>query len=141
MAIEWSDSFSTGVVWQDRQHKELFRRMNSLLDAMDIGRGKDEVKKTFTFLDEYFVVHFEAEEQAMNRHHYPGLIEHLGEHMGFIDRVSALRKECEAAPPTTALVIKVQSMVVDWFVKHIGTDDKRLGKFLRDAEKDAEKMA
>ena len=134
MAIEWSSSFSTGIGWQDRQHKELFRRMNSLLDAMDVGHGKTEVAKTFAFLDDYFVVHFEAEEQAMNRYKYPGIIEHLGEHMGFIERVAELRKECEAAP-TTSQVIKVQSMVVDWFVNHIGSDDQRLGKFMREAEK------
>lgn len=133
MAIEWSDSFSTGIGWQDRQHKELFRRMNSLLDAMDLGHGKGEVLKTFTFLDEYFVIHFEAEEQAMNRYHYPGMMSHISEHMGFIERVSALKKECESSP-STAMVIKVQSMVVDWFVNHIGSEDQRLGKFIHESE-------
>ena len=136
MAIEWSESFSTGVGWQDRQHKELFRRMNTLLDAMDLGHGKGEVAKTFAFLDDYVVVHFEAEEQAMNRYHYPGVIEHLSEHMGFIERVSALKKECEAAPKT-AMVIKVKSIVVDWLINHIGDDDQRLGRFIREAEKKA----
>jgi len=134
MSIEWSETFATGVGWQDRQHKELFRRMNSLLQAMDIGHGKNEVMKTFDFLDDYFVVHFEAEEQAMNQHPYPGMIEHIAEHMGFIERISALKKECQAGP-TTALVIKVQNTVVDWLIHHIGSDDQRLGRFIRETEK------
>ncbi len=134
MAIEWSDSLATGVGWQDKQHKELFRRINSLLDAMNVGLGKEEVSRLFTFLDEYFVVHFEAEEQAMNRYRYPGLIAHLAEHMGFIERVSALKDECGAGI-TTGSVIKVQRLVVDWLVNHIGGVDKALGKFLIDAER------
>ncbi|MFQ5735980.1 MAG: bacteriohemerythrin [Thermodesulfobacteriota bacterium] len=137
MSIEWSSGLSTGVEWQDRQHKELFRRINSLLDAMSIGLGKDEVLKLFRFLDEYFVVHFEAEEQAMNRYKFPALITHLSEHMDFIERVFVLEKEC-AEKLTTSTVIKVQRTVVDWLVHHIGTVDQTLGRFILEAEKDAE---
>lgn len=68
MGIEWSSYLATGVDWQDSHHRELFKRINRLLDAMASGYGKEEVANLFNFLDQYFVVHFEAENEAMERH-------------------------------------------------------------------------
>ena len=132
MGMEWSRNLSTGLDWQDRHHKELFKRINRLLDAMAVGYGKDEVRTIFDFLDEYFVTHFEAEEQAMDKYHYPGMVAHLAEHTGFIDEIARLRKEFESGP-SSALVIKVQREVVDWLINHIGELDKSLGCFLKAA--------
>lgn len=129
MSIEWSNSFSTGLEWQDRHHKELFKRINRLLDAMNLGYGKDELVKVFDFLDDYFVYHFEAEEQAMNKFNYPGMIAHLGEHTRFIERISKLRAEFERGA-SSALAIRTQREVVDWLINHIGGVDKTLGAFI-----------
>ncbi|HLC18144.1 MAG TPA: bacteriohemerythrin [Thermodesulfobacteriota bacterium] len=134
MTIEWTKNLSTGVKWQDDQHKELFARINRLLDAMSLGLGKDEVLKVFKFLDEYFVVHFEAEEQAMHKYGYPETLSHLEEHTKFIDDISRLEKEAKVGV-TSSHVIQTQRRVVDWLVNHIGSIDKELGAFLKEAEK------
>lgn len=126
MAIEWSESLSTGVDWQDTQHKELFRRINALLDAMNVGLGKEEISKLFDFLDEYFVVHFDAEEKAMHQCGYANTLAHLAEHTRFIEDVSSLAQEAHEGI-TTSLLIKVQRRVVDWLINHIGGIDKGLG--------------
>lgn len=126
MAIEWNRNLSTGVEWQDRHHKELFKRVNGLLDAMSVGMGKDELDRVFRFLDSYIVVHFDAEEQAMSKYGFPHAMEHLREHTGFIEEVAALRKEF-ADGASAVLVVKVQKLVVDWLINHIGGEDKKLG--------------
>ena len=133
MAIEWSESLSTGVDWQDAQHKELFRRINALLDAMNVGMGKEEVSKLFTFLDEYFVVHFDAEEKAMHQLGYGNTLAHLAEHTRFIEDVSSLAREASEGV-TTSLLIKVQRRVVDWLINHIGGIDKGLGAAMLKAD-------
>lgn len=135
MAIEWNRNLSTGVEWQDRHHKELFKRVSALLDAMSIGMGKDELDRIFTFLDSYFTVHFDAEEQAMSKYGYPEIVDHLREHTSFIDQVSALRREF-ASGPTSVLVVKVQRLVVDWLINHIGESDKKLGTYILKFETD-----
>jgi hemerythrin len=138
MAIEWSDSLLTGVEWQDFQHKELFSRINSLLDAMDMGFGKDEVLRLFEFLDEYFVIHFDAEEQAMHKYDYPDTLAHLEEHTRFIDDIAKLRSDALHGV-SAGLVIQVQSRVVGWLINHIGSIDKSLGAFISEAiEKEKE---
>lgn len=134
MAIEWSKTLSTGVAWQDRQHRELFKRINTLLEAVTVGLGKEEAVRLLKFLEDYIVVHFEAEEQAMNRVNYPATLEHLARHTAFIDEVGRLRSEFAAAP-TSALVIKIQRVVIDWLIMHIGGEDKALGSFILKAGK------
>ncbi len=129
MGIEWTANLSTGVDWQDRHHKELFKRINRLLEAMNLGQGKEEVASLFDFLDEYIAYHFEAEEQAMSRHGYEPILAHTAEHTRFIDDIGSLRSEFRKGP-TTGLVIKVQRQVVDWLLNHICGPDKKLGEFL-----------
>lgn len=133
MSLEWNRNLSTGVEWQDRHHKELFKRVNGLLDAMSTGTGKDELDRMFSFLDSYFTVHFEAEGQAMSKYGFPEAVEHLKEHTGFIEDIARLRQEC-ANGATSVLVIKVQRLVVDWLINHIGESDKRLGAHILAAE-------
>jgi hemerythrin len=58
MPMLWDDSFRTNVVMVDTQHKELFRRINSLHEAMLQGKGRDEVAKLIQFLDSYTRDHF-----------------------------------------------------------------------------------
>lgn len=134
MAIEWSRKIATGIDWQDRQHKELFHRINSLMDAMTIGLGKAEVERLFSFLDEYIIIHFDAEEQAMHKCNFPGTLSHLEEHTHFIDDVAALKEDSRSDGITTGLVIKVQSRIVEWLMNHIGTVDKELGRFILEAQ-------
>src|SRR3972149_5930869 len=122
MAIEWSRNLSTGVEWQDRHHKELFKRVNGLLDAMSVGMGKDELDRVFRFLDSYIVVHFDAEEQAMSKYDFPHAMGHLREHTGFIEAVAALRHEF-ATGATAGRVVKVQQLVVHQLINHIGGGD------------------
>lgn len=65
MAIEWTQDLSTGSDEIDNQHKELFRRINSLLDACNQGKGREEIGKTVQFLEDYVITHFSAEEEYM----------------------------------------------------------------------------
>lgn len=134
MASLWKKTLETGVKWQDDQHRELFKRIEALIDAINMGLGKDEVMRLFSFLDEYFVVHFEAEERAMDRYGYPDAAAHLAEHTRFIEDIERLEKEA-AEGVSTALVVKTRSKVSDWLVEHIGRVDRKLAEFLRKAER------
>jgi hemerythrin len=42
----WDDVLATGVAKIDEQHKQLFAAVNSLIDAIEEGRGNEEVKKS-----------------------------------------------------------------------------------------------
>ena len=133
MAPKWKEQYSTGVWWQDKQHKELFTRLGKLLDAMEINRVRGDIQALFEFLESYTIRHFTSEEASMEKASYSGKRAHMAEHRKFLQELAALKAEFED-DATLALVIKVQRHLVDWFVSHIGNMDKSLGAFLRAQE-------
>ncbi len=131
MAIEWTQDLATGLDWQDRQHKELFVRIDGLMEAMKAGKGKEEVDKVLNFLSDYVVFHFGDEERAMGKFNYPESSVHKSEHVKFNTNFSDLKKQFGTAASPSILVIQVQRLIVDWLKNHIGKTDKKLGAFLK----------
>jgi len=58
MPFEWTQNLSIGVAEIDNQHKELFKRINNLLDAISQGKGKQELFAVLEFLEDYSKFHF-----------------------------------------------------------------------------------
>ena len=85
MSIEWSLDLATGVDEIDKQHKELFQRINNLLEACNHGKGKEEVKKVIWFLEDYVITHFSEEERYMGKYDYPEYSGHKRQHLEFME--------------------------------------------------------
>ena len=131
MAIAWTSDLATNVDEIDNQHKELFRRINSLLDACNQGRGKAEVQNVITFLEEYVISHFDEEERYMEKYSYPDAGTHKAQHKEFMKNFSDLKSQFETDGPGVHIVISTNQMVVDWLRTHIQKLDKALGAFLK----------
>lgn len=129
MALQWSQNLSTGLEWQDKEHMELFNRINKLLEEMSKGRGKEEILNTLRFLDTYVVKHFGKEEQEMGKYNYPEAITHKGQHALFVKNITRLRADLEKGA-TLNLVVQAQIALGDWLKNHIGSVDKKLASFL-----------
>jgi len=131
MAIQWTEDLATGSDEIDSQHKELFRRINVLLDACNQGKGKEEVCRVIGFLDDYVVTHFGEEEEYMLKHGYPGYAEHKAKHLEFTNNYVVLKKQVETEGPGLHTVVATNQLVVDWLRSHIRKVDTRLGAFLK----------
>lgn len=132
MAVSWNQNLAVGVMEIDGQHKELFNRINALLDALSQGKGKQELGNTLKFLEDYTKTHFAAEEKLMTKHSYPGYGVQKAEHTKFINDLSALHKEFSAVGASLPLLIQVQKRTVEWLTGHISKMDKELGQFLNE---------
>lgn len=130
-ALQWNENLETKINWQDNQHKELFNKINDLLDAMGKGKSKDEVGNVFKFLENYVVFHFAEEEKQMTQFNFPGLNSHKTEHTKFKTTALDLKSQLEKEGPSATLAIKTQRILVDWLTNHIGKIDKILGEFLK----------
>ncbi|HUW64806.1 MAG TPA: bacteriohemerythrin [Spirochaetia bacterium] len=91
MAIQWQESLATGIREIDDQHKELFHRVNALLDACSEGRGKGQIPTLLEFLADYVVTHFSTEENYIALHSYPDAASHKALHAEFTKSVAALQ--------------------------------------------------
>ena len=131
MAFGWNSALELGVREIDDQHRELFRRIDLLVDAMMKKRGPDELASLFDFLGTYVYEHFAAEEQLMRVHAYPQRAEHEAEHRRFIEDFKELQREYVKEGGTALLLVKVNGRVTQWLAGHIARTDRELGKHLR----------
>jgi hemerythrin len=130
LRIEWNQSLSVGFQEIDDQHKELFSRVNKLLDAMSRGKGKDETARLIQFLGDYVVSHFGLEEKYMARYSYPAAATHQLQHSNFLKDFTGLKEKFEKDASHLDAELQIQRRVCDWVVDHVGKSDKLLGPYL-----------
>src|SRR4030067_689282 len=123
MAMAWMQGLATGVTLIDEQHRNLFQKVNALLDACRRGSGKDEISHARDFLADYTITHFRAEEGLMTLHKYPGIVAHKGLHAVFIGNIEKLRAQFEKEGASPHVIISTNQVVVDWLMDHIRIED------------------
>jgi hemerythrin len=131
MAVSWTEDLATGIEVIDDQHKEIFKRIDGLLEACKAGKGREAVAGVLVFLENYVVEHFAAEEKIQRDNLYPEYANHRAMHAAFIDDVAALKQQFEDEGPSLAMVMVTNRKVVDWLVHHIKKHDRALGGYLK----------
>ena len=132
MELIWDKMWSVGVDKIDRQHKELFDRINLLVCSMKSAKGKEEMITTLNFLEEYVIRHFNDEEEIQKKNNYPNYEIQHKEHEIFKNNLKELRKVFETTGVSTLFVISEQQKMSYWWRKHVIELDKDIGKFLMD---------
>ena len=128
--ISWKPDYSIGVNRIDEQHKELFRIINNLGNALWDGAGKDAVGDTLKFLTDYVVEHFKTEEEYMQDTSFPGFDEHKKAHDDFVGEVKEFVSHFETKNLATSVTIRIFSRLGDWTRDHVRGPDQEMGKFL-----------
>lgn len=134
MSIEWTARLAVGIDDIDAQHRELFRRVNGLLEAMAARRGRDELEDVVAFLREYVEVHFGAEARLMTRTRYPGRALHAAEHAHFRAQVEALAARIAADGPGSHHAVKLGGVLCDWLRQHVLGTDRQLAAHVQASE-------
>ncbi|MFZ5832310.1 MAG: bacteriohemerythrin [Planctomycetota bacterium] len=130
MPFVWDQSFATGSIVVDNQHKELFRQIAGLSDAMKAGKGRDELKKLVNFLGDYVVKHFTEEEAIMEKCKSPIAAANKRAHAEFLERFQQLRTKFESGSASVSVVLEIHDLVNNWLIKHIKAIDTQLDKSL-----------
>ncbi|HET9595343.1 MAG TPA: hemerythrin family protein [Anaeromyxobacteraceae bacterium] len=131
MAIAFDDTLITGLPELDRQHRELFVRLDALIEAIRRGSSRQEVGHTLAFLRQYVVTHFADEEVLMREVGFPGREEHTAEHAAFVRDLTALEAEHRRDGASPGLVVRVNVWLTSWLRTHIYDADRRIGSFVR----------
>lgn len=128
---QWTPDLAVGVPEIDKQHQEIFKAINDLLEACKQGKGKQTVGDVISFLGQYVVEHFGAEEKYMSELGFPGYAAHKEMHDQFIQSFTQLKEKFDKDGPGLNLVVQTNKIVVDWLQEHIRRKDKELGAFLQ----------
>jgi len=131
MLFQWTDDLYTGNDHIDNQHKEIFRHINTLLEACQAGKGKERLAETIDFLEKYVITHFTAEERLQHENAYPGYTEHKAEHAKFMKEITSLKTQLKSEGASLPLIVTTNRVVVGWLVNHIKKDDRAMAKYLQ----------
>lgn len=123
----WKDSLLVGVSQIDAQHRQLVKAIDDLMEACMKGAGREAVAKTLSFVAAYTKEHFADEEKLQAQYAYPDINAHKRLHAQFISNVAALESDFKQNGPNVALTGKINKTLIDWLIKHIGSEDKKVG--------------
>ena len=130
--FNWDGSLIINNPTIDKQHEELFNRADALVDAISMGKGRDEVAGTIKFLQDYVVEHFGTEEAFMKKVNYPDYAAHKEQHEKFVQEFLGWKETFDKMGVSSSLAFKLQDYVGDWLKNHISKTDMALAKFLRE---------
>ena len=134
--FKWKENFSVGDEVIDAQHKKLLAQINKILDAVVFGVEANDVQaKMIPFLDQYIKEHFSYEEEYMKKIGYPHLDEHVKMHGDFIQMYYKFKSEFNDGTNKDKLISDIESYVGEWWINHIGKEDKKYHLYLDEQNK------
>ncbi|PLY05826.1 MAG: hemerythrin, partial [Desulfuromonas sp.] len=123
ISLEWNDTLCVGHPAIDAQHREIFTRFGTLLEACNQGRASESLRELFAFLDDYVQEHFAIEEELMSRYGYPQRDAHLAEHGEFVRHLADLKQELETSGISPLILIRTNKALIYWLTHHIQSID------------------
>jgi hemerythrin len=123
----WNSTLEVGVPAIDEQHKELFRRVDILLDV----GNTDRVPETLKFLGAYVVKHFRDEEGLHAKAKYPKAEMHKKMHVKFVSEFKDLKQQYDAVGEKLTVLMNINRVVVDWLKGHIMVHDKEFANYYK----------
>lgn len=121
--LKWDKRLETGIEIIDDQHRELFRRIDSLELSLYDGKPKVEVVMMIEYLETYVEEHFDSEEDLMVRVAYPELNRHRQEHDQFRGIYTKIRNEYDRKGSDSYLALDVDKEIRKWWESHILKSD------------------
>lgn len=125
----WNDSYKTNNSKVDSQHRELFKMMEDLHDAIVEGKGKDVLTPTLEKLIRYTEEHFSEEESLMRDVDYPARERHRLKHYTLTKEVNGIAEKYERGE--YVLTITLANFLTNWWRHHIQAEDKALIKYVQ----------
>jgi hemerythrin len=85
------------------------------------------------FLKDYALRHFQAEEELMAKHGYPGLAHHQQLHSEFLEVLEGLVADLAVFGPSQHLADRALEISQDWLIHHIVDEDTLYAEYLKQA--------
>jgi diguanylate cyclase (GGDEF)-like protein/hemerythrin-like metal-binding protein/PAS domain S-box-containing protein len=129
--LVWRDAYRSGHPLIDRQHQELFRLANELLDAVLASRSENEVSDRGAKLVAAAIEHFRDEEEILRAIGFPALRTHAADHAALLKKTNELA--ASFASGTLPVGNLFQFLAYDLVALHmLGADREYLSHLGRD---------
>lgn len=136
--LSWREAWSTRIDWVDRDHQEMLKRLNALVDACrchhetgDRVPCKERVLACLNALIEHNRQHFQAEENFLRQIEYPGYEEHRREHVMQMAEFVLLRQDLERDLAENMGAETIEGFKC-WFLDHVVAEDHVYAEYFHD---------
>lgn len=127
---KWNSNLEIGIEEIDNQHKELFDRVNRLVNSVNMGDSHTEILNTIDFLIQYVEEHFSSEEKYQAQNEYPSYESHKALHTDFVNSINEMKASLDRNGVTSELSLELCSTVNTWLIEHIGIADKAFAVYM-----------
>ncbi|UCD62798.1 MAG: hemerythrin family protein [Candidatus Zixiibacteriota bacterium] len=127
--LTWHKSYNIGAADIDRQHRDIFRLINRVHQALASETTTEKTGDILTQLMTDVRGHFADEEKVMERAAYPLLPKHRQKHQELMATLKPLMARC--GENGNIVATRLLAFLKDWWQKHILEDDARIGRHLR----------
>jgi hemerythrin len=133
MNIKWRNDLTTGDHHIDRQHHQLFEKIDGLIEACKEKRAHSEISVLLGFLKGYVREHFEAEEQYQAQHGYPCHLQHKEQHRLLLRQLDTLEREFMVGGVSLPVITNSLKLTYEWLTNHILLADLDMAQHLQGA--------
>jgi hemerythrin len=131
----WKEKYRIGIPLVDRQHKELFDRVEQFVTALrkdgEWAEKLPEIKKTMAFMQNYVVDHFAAEEAYQKQIGYPEREQHHQIHQDFTNYVMQCAADFEKNGYPEQDVQKFAGKLLAWLINHVVATDLKMSRYVK----------
>lgn len=127
----WKETYKIGVEFIDRQHKDLFDTTEKLLRIIqdeNVLTRKQECVNTITFLKDYCVEHFAAEEAYQLSINYSEADTHKVLHRVFVTSLGRLENKLNENDFDMPTIKEFAGFLMTWLSYHVAGADQKLKK-------------
>lgn len=129
----WKEQYRIGVPLIDKQHKELFSRIENYVKVLrsdESWESKIEsVNETLDFMKDYVVTHFRAEEAYQQKIGYPEHEKHKKLHDGMVEYVNSVSRQYEQEGYKEQLMQQLAGRLLAWLVNHVASEDQKIADY------------
>jgi hemerythrin-like metal-binding protein len=131
--IEWDDRYKVGIDSIDLQHHRLVDIINELDDCEQESHDSKCLEKALNDLLAYIMVHFNFEENLMEKHNYSGMSKHIELHNELKHHVAQYQNDLGRG--TRIPVVEVQGFLIDWLMTHINREDRKVAHSIKNEDR------
>ncbi len=125
--INWSDEYSVGISYLDKQHQNIIGFINRLIETPDVHVRSATVHDVLSDMMRYSKEHLYDEERFLRDNAYPDLEEHIQFHRHYLEQLTELTVMAsdsdESVPEDLLLFLR------DWWLEHILKEDMKYKSF------------
>jgi hemerythrin len=119
--IVWTDRNNLNIPIIDEQHKGIVSIINSLHYFIKQGIGFQALLPTIIIMEQYSIIHFEAEQMMLKKYEYPDYDNHFMLHAQLRENIKAIKAQTFLNKDSDAVI----NFLKNWWIHHINVEDKK----------------